>query len=349
MAFVAMLKIGRIIFPIYHLALWSIIIAATLLFVKRNDAKQKDIYFNFKFITIVLMAVAPFILISLILVLVFKKDINSFILFPSLAITIICEMFFIYKNSLLFLNFNFYENLEMIKRQSSYEKKSIIEKLSSSLIHEIKNPLSGIQSLAQQIVSKKETITIEKAASYSSLIIDETRRIIEMTNSYLQTFKKNADEDIREINLRDEIEPVINLIENTVKNERLNIDSSFEGSAVVKFNSSNFRQIMLNLIYNSIEANAGNISIISRDSGEFVEILVRDDGDGINEAFKDKIFEMFFSTKNEGTGIGLSICREILNYSQGNIELINYQKGNTEFRILIKKNPDIKMNAGGHK
>ncbi len=323
-----------IITAIYHFAIWTIVVFISVVFLRKNEDDKKNFLNNAGMILIIFISVAPFIILSFILFFVFKKSLFDFIMFPNLAIAIIIEMFFIHRSSLVILNYSYYENLEMLKRQSTYEKKSIIEKLSSALIHEIKNPLSGIQSLAQQITSKKDTISMDKVAMYSSLIIDETRRIREMTNSYLQTFKKNINEDFGEINLEEEIKPVLKLIENTIKDNEVAIAAIFNGPANAVFNAGNFRQIMLNLIYNSIEANASSIMLEFNNMNGHIEINIRDNGDGINEAFRERIFDTFFSTKNEGTGIGLSICKEILNNHEGNIELVRAEKGQTELRVL---------------
>jgi two-component system sensor kinase FixL len=102
------------------------------------------------------------------------------------------------------------------------------------------------------------------------------------------------------------------------------------------------QQVMVNLMRNSIEAMADSvrkalhIGVTSLDE-EHVEIAISDSGSGIDEEMTDRIFDPFASTKGDGMGLGLSICRTIIEAHGGTIQAAPNPDGGTIFRITLEK------------
>jgi signal transduction histidine kinase len=99
-------------------------------------------------------------------------------------------------------------------------------------------------------------------------------------------------------------------------------------------------QVLINLILNAIDATQGVpnpeiiISVIKNTKGN-VQIIVRDNGSGIPDEILDSIFIPFFSTKKTGSGIGLSLCKQIMTLHQGKIQLRNLENSGTEARLIF--------------
>ena len=96
-----------------------------------------------------------------------------------------------------------------------------------------------------------------------------------------------------------------------------------------------FRQILINLIYNALEADAKSITISAQTLVQTVEIFITDDGKGVDPIVKTEIFRPFYTTKLEGTGLGLSISKEILNSYFGQLELYQTSGSGTIFKIIL--------------
>ncbi|MHB8337354.1 MAG: ATP-binding protein, partial [Ignavibacteriaceae bacterium] len=99
-------------------------------------------------------------------------------------------------------------------------------------------------------------------------------------------------------------------------------------------------RMLINLIRNSIQAGARNITIRVSSSETNYVVLVKDDGSGIPEGIKHKIFEPNFSTKNKGMGLGLKLAKRFLESSSGSISLVEGIESGTEFKIIL---PGLKV------
>jgi signal transduction histidine kinase len=94
---------------------------------------------------------------------------------------------------------------------------------------------------------------------------------------------------------------------------------------------------LINLIRNSIQADANKITITLTSENEFYNLLVTDNGKGIPENIKDKIFESNFTTKEKGMGLGLKLAKRFIEGINGNISLVENNDSGAAFKILIPK------------
>ncbi len=319
--------------PVYHIIFWTILIAYS--FVKKDcnsDSPRTDIYA----VIVIIICIVPFIFFSLYYH--FKSrnfSFSQFILPVSFSIGLAAEIFFIYRNKLIKLNKDYSDNIEIIKNQTVIEKKTIIQKLSASLIHEIKNPLTGIRSLTQQMTSRYDTMPDEKKIMYLDVISKEVDRIMELTGEFLKINSVSDDSKVI-TSLSDELDSVIKFIELTAGKGKIRIIKEIKYGGLIKINPDRFRQIILNLVYNSIESGASEIKIIADnyESGKIV-MTISDNGCGIKPDIKEKIFDAFFTTKQTGSGIGLALCREIISQYGGSVTLKKWEAGNTEFELIF--------------
>jgi nitrogen fixation/metabolism regulation signal transduction histidine kinase len=120
--------------------------------------------------------------------------------------------------------------------------------------------------------------------------------------------------------------------------EKIKIDFETNlSSAIIEADINQLRRLMINLIRNSIQAGATNVNInILSENGHF-SILVKDNGSGIPEQFRDKIFDSSFTTKEKGMGLGLKLARRFLEGINGNISLFESSGKGTIFKITLDK------------
>ena len=111
------------------------------------------------------------------------------------------------------------------------------------------------------------------------------------------------------------------------------------GLPPVLIDSVQFQQVVLNLVRNSIDAlidcDAGVIAISTARRGDMVEVVVRDNGPGLPPEVRERLFEPFVSTKPDGIGIGLSICRTIVEAQGGEIKVDTSAGPGTAFLFTV--------------
>ena len=107
------------------------------------------------------------------------------------------------------------------------------------------------------------------------------------------------------------------------------------GLLTVKADRDKITQVFLNLLNNAVDAATKAISIYATASEDGVRIMVADDGEGIRPEDLDRVFDPFFTTKKGGTGLGLPICRKIVEDHGGTIELISSHGDGTAVTIHL--------------
>ncbi|MBS4189010.1 two-component sensor histidine kinase [Bacillus sp. FJAT-49705] len=230
---------------------------------------------------------------------------------------------FIFICHILFLLIKYF----MLKKQTAREKKEnelqkleLVGTLAASTAHEIRNPLTGIKGLVQ-LLSEKYTNTDDQY--YFSVINDEISRINEIVSEFLILGKPTAQKteiiDTRKIII--DLEPLIiseaNL--NTVQYE-----SSLPFSPVyVDCTKDQLKQVILNITKNALESmpKGGKLTITLIELPFRCQIQVSDTGSGIPEGEIEKIFQPFYTSKDLGTGLGLVVCKRILQSFGGEIQI----------------------------
>ena len=110
-----------------------------------------------------------------------------------------------------------------------------------------------------------------------------------------------------------------------------------EAAKHVKVDPLLFRQILTNLYTNSIQAMpaGGQINLSAKKSNEWIEIRVSDEGEGINSNLWSKVFDPLYTNKKDGVGLGLSLCKELIERHNGNIEIEASSKNGTTFLLSL--------------
>ncbi len=220
------------------------------------------------------------------------------------------------------------------------EKMAALGEMSATLAHEIKNPLGIIRSSAQYLAEAKRSdeITQEMLA----YIIDEVDDLNVILSNILG-LAKFKDPLCKPIELHKELPLLCDQWRHSDDHNRdIHLHCRVEDYLPIFYGDlQQLRQVLLNLLRNSEDALAGpgNIFLEVRKEGEFVLIKVADDGPGIAEEHMDELFGKFFTTREDGLGLGLTVCRQIIHAHHGSITMDNGKEGGAEVHIRLPLQP----------
>ncbi len=226
------------------------------------------------------------------------------------------------------------------RRVLQAEKLAAIGRLVAGVAHEINNPIMGIRNSFDLI--KRMDDTPEKAKKYIGLI-EESLTGVEKIVRELLSFSRQKQEPLKTFTPKEVIEKSIDFIEHLSKKKDVNIrfDYCSEHCMPVYGAPDELRQVIMNMIVNSLDAmpDGGEIKISTHcsDGTDFAEITISDQGTGIPDDARDKIFEPFYTTKDvsKGTGLGLYVCHEIVARMGGSISVESNPERGTQFTIKL--------------
>ena len=219
------------------------------------------------------------------------------------------------------------------------------QKLLSVMTHEIMNSVAPISSLADTLKNRLEKsvshMTNKSAAVHDlELGIETIKRRSEGLLKFAETYRnlnKITTPSLKTIYVRDLFEGLHQLMEPTLTQKNIELEIVLKDTGLeLKVDTSLVEQVLINLVVNAIEAVKDNPDpriILSAYSLNNRKILIRvsDNGFGMTEEILDKIFIPFFSTKKNGSGIGLSLCKQIMMLHKGNIQVQSKQGEGTAF------------------
>ena len=216
-------------------------------------------------------------------------------------------------------------------------KLSSLGELAGSIAHEIKNPLISIQGFAKRI---EKTQDRTKTLRYAQLIDKEAGRLANVLVKLLD-FSRMDEPRVEESDLNDLVDDTVLFMEHHLtrfKNVTVDIQRS-GGPVVVRIDRIHIQQVLVNLVNNAAQAmpGGGAIKIGTGVQDTFGFITVTDEGTGIDTEIMGKIFEPFFTTKpkGEGTGLGLSLSKRLIEANGGSIEVDTQTGKGTTFRVLL--------------
>lgn len=214
------------------------------------------------------------------------------------------------------------ERLEESERKRiDSERLAAIGTLASTMAHEIRNPLNAMSLLLTRL-----SLAMRSGAKPESIVKDlrgEIARLDRLVSDILD-FAKPLQLLLQELNLNDVIGDVIALYGDYF--EKKGIQCTFLKSGktlVLKGDPDKLKQCFVNLLQNAVDASedGGSIEIEAYKQGENVHVSIRDNGVGLPPEAEGRLFDLFFTTKDKGTGIGLSTVKKIVDAHGGRISL----------------------------
>ncbi|WP_238322903.1 two-component system sensor histidine kinase NtrB [Gorillibacterium massiliense] len=212
------------------------------------------------------------------------------------------------------------------------EKNRVLGELAAGMVHEIRNPLTSIRGFLQ--LSKANGYSIEP---WYDLIYAEVSRLNELTIEYLQ-ISKPSEVPAKRQNLHDSLIRVVALTEaEAQKMGHRIVYEEFDPELTVPVSQEKLIQVFMNLIKNAMEAmpEQGTITIQMTQVADMAVVIVKDTGTGVQSTDRQRIFSPYYTTKNNGTGLGLYICHKIIVDHGGTMSVSGKQGEGATFTTRI--------------
>jgi two-component system, sporulation sensor kinase B len=227
-------------------------------------------------------------------------------------------------------------NMKNRERYLHSERLNVVSELSASVSHEIRNPLT-VTSGFLQLLNKSTTISAEEKR-YIELSLQELNRAESIVSDYL-SFAKPQSENMVYSNLEKETEYTKNLIFPYASMHNVEVQFSFNNSLCKRYDRNQIQQCLINLLKNGIEAMkeccGGTLSIDISENKKNILIRIQDTGIGMTKEEITRLGKPYFSTKEEGTGLGMLMVYSTINKVDGKIDVESEKGKGTTFLISI--------------
>jgi len=211
----------------------------------------------------------------------------------------------------------------------------LFRSLSASLAHEIRNPLASIDGAANLIESPQTSEEMRKGSL--AIIHKEIQRLNRLLTNLLD-FARPRKPEFQPVDPSRLIDAIVNLAGHSAEQKGINLRKIVPPSVPpIECDAEQMKQVILNLAINAIQAmtGPGEVLLSAKPSDSSVMISVRDQGPGIAEEDMDKIFNPFFTTKEAGTGLGLSVVHQIVTQHGGVVNAEQNPEGGMTFSLVI--------------
>jgi signal transduction histidine kinase len=217
------------------------------------------------------------------------------------------------------------------------EKQASLDELTATFAHEIRNPIAAAKSLVQQM---GEDPTSVENVEYAKVALDELARV-ERSVSHLLKYAKEEDYNFDNVNLSGVLDGALTQMRSKLEANSVKVSRNYLTGPTVRADADKLRQVFSNMIDNAIDA-MGSTSgerrlevAIHRGRGGVATVIVRDNGCGIPEDKQAKIFNPFYTSKQNGTGLGLGVAKKVIDAHRGTIEVSSALGVGTEFLVSI--------------
>lgn len=219
------------------------------------------------------------------------------------------------------------------------EKLASIGRLAAGIAHEIRNPLTSVKLNIQKLLQSNQLDELEEEhLSLSQKGISQMEKFVKE----LLSFTRGTELHLERFSIEEIIDEATKMIAESLELKKVTLEKNFEeGLHQVLADGDKLRQVFLNILRNAYEAveEGGKINIslshLDGDSGCTIRILISDNGCGIPEHDREVIFELFYTTKSSGIGLGLANARKIIEEHKGSMRVKDKEGEGASFEILI--------------
>jgi signal transduction histidine kinase len=216
-----------------------------------------------------------------------------------------------------------------------------MQRLSASIAHEIRNPITAAKSLVQQM---EEDPTSRENVEYARVALEELERV-ERSVSHLLRFARDEEMSIAEIRLADVVDSALDTFRDRIERKGVTLARRHDGPGEMEGDPEQLRRVAINLVANALDSleAAGvakprlDVSTGESLAGTEVWLRVRDNGPGIEPEVRERLFSPFHSSKPGGNGLGLAICRKLVDAHGGSIEVESAPGAGAEFVVVLPR------------
>jgi len=222
------------------------------------------------------------------------------------------------------------DEIEMSRRMAASGR------LTRGVAHEVKNPINAIVLHLRLLQNKLQQVDPDTRRHMD--IIDSEIHRLDRVVQILVDFTRPRVLHLEEMDLRHLLEDVITLATPEAEQHGVKIVSELPASPLpVRVDSDFMKQAILNVVLNGVQAmpGGGNLKVSGRCDEDVVVTEIRDQGGGIPQEVQDKIFELYFTTKKDGSGIGLAQTYQILQWHYGSVDFESRDGQGTTFRLRL--------------
>lgn len=215
---------------------------------------------------------------------------------------------------------------------------AVVGGLAATIAHEVRNPLTGVRSLAQRIAD--DEVPADKRKQYAQVILQETGRVETLISKLLDLSRRtgrSADGAVAPAPLAPLFDDLRLLVASRAAAKQVTLRITTDDPITVASPREVVTQAVLNLLLNAIAhaPPASMVELSATSAGERVRITVRDRGPGVPAAERERIFEPFYTTRAEGTGLGLSVVRHIAREQEWQVSITDAPGGGAEFMLVL--------------
>ena len=229
------------------------------------------------------------------------------------------------------------ESVEAIESELELSRRmAAIGRLTSGVGHEVKNPINAIV-VHLELLKNKLGDGNTQAARHLEVIDAEIHRLDRVVQT-LVDFSRPVELQLREQDLRQPIGDVLALALDELSTRNVTLESQVASNPIIaNVDADLLKQAVINVIQNGAQAmpEGGRLRVILEEDKKNAVLRITDEGTGISEEIRDKIFDLYFTTKSEGSGIGLAMTYRILQLHHGSVEVQSNASRGTEFVLRI--------------
>jgi C4-dicarboxylate-specific signal transduction histidine kinase len=228
-----------------------------------------------------------------------------------------------------------------------------VGELAGSIIHEINQPLTGIIMSAEACLRWLERYPVEsdEARKSAMRIIEQGRRATDVIAG-LRSLVRDAPLKFAKVDINEAIEEVLRLSKGELERASVTLRSDFDRSLPnIQADRVQLQQVILNLVRNAVEAMVGVegrrrvLIASSKKVNDHVAVTIADTGKGIDPANRERLFDALYTTKRSGLGLGLSICRKIVNVHGGCLWVEETKRHGATFAFVLPLSKSSRMSG----
>ena len=228
------------------------------------------------------------------------------------------------------------------RRQMEDEHSRSLEHLSASIAHEIRNPITAAKSLVQQMGEEPDG---PDNVEYARVALQELERV-ERSISHLLRYAREEDMRLASVRMADVVDSALETFRDRAKREHVEIVRQVDSEGLLRGDAEQLRRVVINLVGNAIDAVVDArrekprivVAMGENLAGTEVWLRVADNGLGMDDETRARVFDPFVTSKEDGTGLGLPIVKRIIETHGGKIELSSTTGEGTEFILSFPKN-----------
>jgi two-component system NtrC family sensor kinase len=235
------------------------------------------------------------------------------------------------------------ESLSRERRALEGEHARSLEQLSASIAHEIRNPITAAKSLVQQM---EEDPGASENVEYARVALAELERV-ERSVSHLLRFARDEELRFAELQLADVVDSALETFRDRLARSGIALERRLDCAGALHGDAEKLRRVAINLVANAVEAleQAGTrdprvaVEVGENLAGSQVWLRVSDNGPGIDPEARSRLFSPFYTSKQEGTGLGLALSQKLVEGHGGSIEVASEPGAGAAFLVTLPKAP----------